>query len=90
MSDNVRSFAEQIHTISEEIMRGSKDVAESIRLSFDAAGDLREAVYRTATSYEGILGASRETVHRAGEMSGAAVPAGCRLLESCDRRKTGL
>lgn len=69
LSDNVRSFAEQIHTISEEIMRGSKDVAESIRGSLDAAGDLREAVYRTATSYEGILETSRETVHRAGEIS---------------------
>jgi methyl-accepting chemotaxis protein len=69
LSDNVRSFAEQIHTISEEILRGSKEVADSIRRSLDATADLREAVYRTATSYEGILDASRETVHRAGEIS---------------------
>ncbi|MDX1387907.1 MAG: methyl-accepting chemotaxis protein, partial [Acidobacteriota bacterium] len=69
LSDNVRSFAEQIHSISEEIMRGSKGVAEGIRRSLDATDGLRDAVYRASASYEGILESSQETVHRAGEIS---------------------
>ena len=61
--------AEKIHIIAEEIMRGSKDVAESIHRSLSAPDELRAAVFSTATSYEGIVEASQETVERAGEIS---------------------
>jgi len=69
LADNVRGFAEQISSITDEILRGSHTVADEIRKSVDAADDLREMVERSATSFEGIVTATRGTAARVGEIS---------------------
>jgi methyl-accepting chemotaxis protein len=69
LADNVRQFAEQISSISDEIMQGSRDVADEIRKSVAAAEELREMVERSAGSFEGIVIATRGTAARVGEIS---------------------
>jgi methyl-accepting chemotaxis protein len=69
LADNVRQFAEQISSISDEIMQGSRDVADEIRKSVAAAEELREMVERSAGSFEGIVVATRGTAARVGEIS---------------------
>jgi methyl-accepting chemotaxis protein len=70
LSDNVRRFAQQISSISEEIMRGSETVAEQIRESGRAAREVREVVERNTQSLQGILAAVQSTTERAGEIYG--------------------
>jgi len=69
LADNVRQFAEQISSISDEIMQGSRDVADEIRKSVAATEELREMVERSAGSFEGIVVATRGTAARVGEIS---------------------
>jgi methyl-accepting chemotaxis protein len=69
LADNVRQFAEQISSISDEIMQGSRTVADEIRKSVAAAEELREMVERSAGSFEGIVVATRGTASRVGEIS---------------------
>jgi methyl-accepting chemotaxis protein len=69
LADNVRQFAEQISSISDEIMQGSRAVADEIRKSVTAADELRGMVDRSAASFEGIVTATRGTAARVGEIS---------------------
>jgi len=69
LADNVRQFAEQISSISDEIMQGSRAVADEIRKSVAAADDLRGMVDRSAASFEAIVTATRGTAARVGEIS---------------------
>jgi methyl-accepting chemotaxis protein len=70
LADNVRGFAEQISTISEEIIDGSRRVADEIRHSVGASEALRERVEGTLTSFEGILPSIRGTGERAADIFG--------------------
>jgi methyl-accepting chemotaxis protein len=70
LADTVRRFAEQISTISDEIMHGSEVLAEQIRHSVRAAEEVREVVERTASSFEGILPPIRRTAECAAEIHG--------------------
>jgi methyl-accepting chemotaxis protein len=69
LADNVREFAEQISSISDEILQGSRTVADEIRKSLSSAEELRGMVDRSATSFEGIVTATRGTAARVGEIS---------------------
>jgi methyl-accepting chemotaxis protein len=69
LSEDVRGFAERISSISGEILEGSRQVAEGIRLSVSAADQVREVVHRTATSFDGILESSQTTLERSAEIS---------------------
>jgi methyl-accepting chemotaxis protein len=68
LADTVRGFAEQISSISEEIMRGSQAVAELIRRSVQAAEEVADRVDRSSRSFDGILNAIRCTADQAGEI----------------------
>jgi methyl-accepting chemotaxis protein len=70
LSDNVRRFAEQISTISDEIMHGSALLAEEIRQSVRSAEEVRELVKSTTASFEGILAAIHHTSECAGDIYG--------------------
>ena len=70
LSDNVRRFAEQISTISDEIMHGSALLAEEIRQSVRSAEEVRELVKSTTASFEGILAAIHQTSECAGDIYG--------------------
>ncbi len=69
LADTVRQFAEQISSISDEILRGSLAVADEIRSSVSATEELRRVVDRGAASFEGIVTATRGTAARVGEIS---------------------
>jgi methyl-accepting chemotaxis protein len=69
LADNVRQFAEQISSISDEIMQGSRAVADEIRNSVAAADELRAMIDRSAASFESIVQATRGTAARVGEIS---------------------
>ena len=69
LADNVRGFAAQISSISEEILKGSQEMADEIRKSVAASEEVRELVDRSASSFEGILAAVRNTAGRVGEIS---------------------
>ena len=69
LADNVRRFAGQISTISDEIMQGSLDVAREIGDSVSAAGDVQGLVERASSSFEEILTGVRGTAQRVGEIS---------------------
>ena len=66
---DVRRFGEQISLISEQIMHGSRAVADEFRKSVAVAAELRAVVERNATSFDGILTAIRGTASRVGEIS---------------------
>jgi methyl-accepting chemotaxis protein len=69
LADNVRQFAEQISSISDEIMQGSHAVADEIRKSVSAANELREVIDRSARSFDGVVTATRGTAASVGEIS---------------------
>jgi methyl-accepting chemotaxis protein len=69
LADNVRRFAEQISSISSEILQGTQGVADEIRRSVSAAEELRIVVERGASSFKGILAATRGTAARIAEIS---------------------
>ena len=64
LADHVRGFADQISSLTDEIRGGSHTVARSIRDSVRAAGDARDLVNRAASSFDGILDATRGTSER--------------------------
>jgi methyl-accepting chemotaxis protein len=64
LADHVRGFADQIGSVNDEIRGGSHVVARSIRESVKAAGAARELVERAATSFDGVLEATRGTTDR--------------------------
>jgi methyl-accepting chemotaxis protein len=68
LADNVRRFAGQISTISEEIMHGSEAVTDQIRRSISASEDVSERVERSVASLEGVRDAIRGTADRAAEI----------------------
>ena len=69
LADSVRQFAEQISSISDEIMKGSLTVTDEIRKSVAATEELQAMVARSVASFEGIVGATRGTAARVGEIS---------------------
>ncbi len=64
LADHVRGFADQIGSVTDEIRGGSHMVARSIRESVKAAGSAREMVEHAATSFDGVLSATRGTTDR--------------------------
>jgi len=71
LADDVHGFAERISMVNEEILQGSRSVAAGIRESVGSAGEVREAVHRTAASFEGISDAIRKTAAQIGDISQA-------------------
>jgi methyl-accepting chemotaxis protein len=69
LADSVRQFAEQISSISDEIMQGSLAVADEIRKSVAAAEELHAMVDRSVASFEGIVRGTRGTAACVGEIS---------------------
>jgi methyl-accepting chemotaxis protein len=65
LADHVRGFADQISSVAEEIRGGSHTIAASIRESAKAAGEARGLVERAASSFDGVLEATRGTTERA-------------------------
>jgi methyl-accepting chemotaxis protein len=64
LADHVRGFADQIGSVTDEIRGGSHVLARSIRESVQAAGVSRDLVERAATSFDGVLDATRGTTER--------------------------
>jgi len=69
LADDVRDFAEQISSISEEITIGAGTVADGIRLSAESVEHIRRIVDRNAESFDGFLQAVQGTAERAEEIS---------------------
>ena len=69
LADNVRRFAEQISSISDEILEGTHAVGEEIRRSDVVTDELREMVKRGAESFGDIVTAARGTASHVGEIS---------------------